>query len=344
VDYVGTFAVATLCLPLLALVGLSAHARNWRDARLGPVLCVGIAAAAILIGQAAWTAVTVSPERQDRYIFYAAPVLVALLPLLPRSLSFRTAAVAGLLFTLYGALVFPGFADVTGESVAARMGLPGLLADAVGSDAVLWGTCFAVMAAAGVLATRLPVTHGRILVLGVTAVFGSAMLGVRQLDANAASTNVSARMAQPLDLVDDLAGGEPAGVIVSKGSDAWTLFTLQLWNTSIDRTYRIGIADAYGAGQLCPLLVARNGRLSLKELCAGRGLPNTMIMIEGRPALQFANGRELYAGNGIHVVRFANGEQPRLSLDRGTGGTAAADLQPPPAPPPVVDPLDRCKA
>jgi hypothetical protein len=339
--YLGILAVAALGLPAIAFLALALQRASWRDARLQPVLCVALAAMVVFVGQAAWAAVTVSPELQERYVFYAAPVLVACLPALSGRVRPRIVAAVGAVVVVYAATLFPGFADVTGDVVAKRLGLMGLPADVLGNTHVLWGAVFAVLTAAGVLATHLGGTRGVAVAVGVAAAFGAGVFGVRQLDANQASTELAQRSIQPRDIADRVSGGEPVGVVMTRNANATSLFNLQLWNRSVDRAYRIGIADAFGSGQLCPMHVARDGTLSLVSACAGRPLPHVLAILNGRRPLRFRNANVVFAQRDLQIVRFAPDAAPQLRL---TSAAEARQLEPPPDFRRPSGSLDRCNA
>jgi hypothetical protein len=240
-------------------------------------------------------------------------VLLALLTVMHLRAGRRTTLAVAIAATLYAVAAFPGFADVTGDVVASRLGLPQGIADIVGHQAVLWGAIFAVLGAAAVVAVRLGPDRGAVVALGITALFGLATFGVRQLDANSTSAEVAAALPAPLDLIDKTTGGEPAGIVVNRDSSPAALFGLQMWNRQADRTFRLGIADAYGAGQLCPLAVAQTGEVSLNEPCAGRDLPRWLVMLDGPRPLRFDNGRVRYDRNAIRLIEFPSGQGSRPS-------------------------------
>jgi hypothetical protein len=339
-DYVGTVFVATLGVPLIALASLALTRRSWRDERLAPLLCVGLAATLAFLGEAAWTAVTASPELQERYVFYITPILLPCLVAFPGRVRPRTVAIVALAGTVYAIAVFPGFADVTGDVVAERLGLGGFAADLLGERAVLWGAAFAVLGLAAFLAAQLGGTHALAVAVGVTALFGMATLGVRQLDANRASTELAERMPQPLDIVDRLTGGEPAGIVMGRGSDRQRLFHMQLWNHRVDRAYRIGIADRYGFGQLCPIVVGRDGTLASKRSCAGReDLPRWLVFVDQKARMTFPNGAVRHDGGGVRVVEYPPAAAPRVRVPAGQA--SAVELPPEQVRDPDA-PLERC--
>ena len=340
VDYVGTMFVATLGLPPIALAALAARRANWRSEPLAPLLCVGIATVATLLVVAAWTAVTVSPELQERYVFYPAPVLLALLCALPGRASARAVALVAIAATAYAVALFPGFADVTGEVVVDRLGLPGVAGDVLGSRAVLWGGLFAALGLAAVLAVRVGGARGALVALGAAALFGAATLGVRQVDANLTSGEFRAALPAPLDVVDRMAGEEPAGIVVAEGSPGAVLFGVQMWNEQADRVFRLGIPDAYGAGQLCPVRVARDGTMEALIPCAGRDLPRWLVFVDGVERLRFATGDVRYDDRGVRLVEYADGEPRRLALaSPADAARLSASLTPPRDP---DEPLRRC--
>jgi hypothetical protein len=328
-DYVGTLFVATLGVPLIALVALVFTRSAWRDERLAPLMCVGAAATVLFLIEAAWTAVTTSPELQERYVFYVAPTLLACLVALPGRVRPRTVAIVAGAATVYAIVVFPGFADVTGEVVAERLGLPGFAGDVLGERAVLWGPAFGVLGLAAYLATQLGGTRAPALALGVSALFGIATLGVRQVDANQASGEFARAMPQPVDVVDRLTAGESAGIVMGRGSDQQRLYHLQFWNHEVDRAYRMGIPAPTGFGQQCPIAVAADGTLRAQGECGGREkLPRWLVFVDQQPRATFANGAVRYEGGGVRVVEFPRGEAPRLRL----APTSAAAFALPPEP------------
>lgn len=291
-DYVGTFLIATLGLPLVALVTLALRAENRRDPVLGPLLSVAIAATIVLLGEAAWTAAIVSPETQERYVFYAAPAILACAGALPGRVRPRDLLVVGGAFVIYLVVLFPGFADVTGDVVAQRLGLHGLPARFVGNQGLLWGSSVAAIVALAALALRGNGSRQTVLLLLPMVVFGTAILTVRQIDANDASAEAAAKLPAPRAFLDE-AGSDPVGVVVMRGADASLLFATQFWNRSADRTYRIGTQDAYGAGQLCPIEVDARGRGYLLAPCAGRGLPRRLLILQGRLRIGLEDARRI---------------------------------------------------
>ena len=328
-DYIGTLFVATLGVPLIALVALVLTRAAWQDERLAPLLCVGAAATVLFVIEAAWTAVTTSPELQERYVFYVTPILLACLVALPGRVPPRTVGIVAVAATAYAIVVFPGFADVTGAVVAERLGISGFPADVLGERAVLWGVVFGTLGLVAYVAARLGGTRALALALGVSALFGAATLGVRQVDANQTSAEVARDMPRPFDIVDRLAGVEPAGIVMGQGSDQERLYHVQIWNHNVDRAYRIGIAAQTGFGQQCPITVADDGTLVAKGLCGGREeLPRWLVFVDQQPRPTFGNGAVRHEGGGVRVVEFPRGEAPRLRLP--PGGTGALALPPEP--------------
>jgi hypothetical protein len=340
-DYLGTTMIACALAPAIALIALAVTPRAWRDDRSGPLLCVAIAAAGGLLFQAAWTAVTTSPELQERYVFYAAPAVLPALALLPGRVRPRTLlAVTGVL-TLYCALIFPGFSSVTGEVIVNRLGLTGPLADVLSDQRVLWAGATAVLGAGLALGLRAGATRAVTVALALTAVFTVPVLGARQLDANRQSAEQALRFQRPLTVVDDIAGTRRAALIITRGASLAGGFQVQLWNDSVDRVFRVGTTDTIGVGQACPVLVAADGTLSPKALCSGLGLPPVLVLEDGNgERLQPANGRVRRVGQGLRVWEVPSGEAPRLAL-RGVAG-GAESLALPPDPVPGTGPAGRC--
>lgn len=344
VDYGGILLVATLGAPLIALATLALRRANWRAPDTGPLLCVGLAAVAVLVLQAAWMAVTVSPELQERYVFYAAPVLLPAIVALPGRAAARTAALLGAATVAYFVLWFPGFGDVTGEVVADRLALSGTLRDIMAADALLWGAAAVVFASAVVAAASGRSPRGVAMALSLTALFGIAVLGVRQLDANRQSAELAARYQQPLDVVDrTVREGGSAAVLMLEDSPGTPMFHLQLWNQSIDRTYRLGIGEAFGVGQLCPLEVVGLAKyVVLREPCAGRRqLPSTIVAIDGRARLPFANATTAYEKDGLRVLSFPTSQRPRIGEPGSGKPNVPLNLDTPPDAP-VAPVAGRC--
>jgi hypothetical protein len=165
---------------------------------------------------------------------------------------------------------------------------------------------------------------------------------VRQIDANRSSSEALAALPHPADVIDRTTGGEPAGIVVGRDVSTSALFGLQMWNDSADRTYRVGIADAYGAGQLCPLKVLRDGTITLPQPCAGRPLPRFLVFLASRSPLQLADGVVRYEGQGIRLVEYRTGEVPRLKLRNPAEAEELANVEAPPRDPNA--PLKRCTA
>lgn len=348
VDYAGTTLIAFGVVPGLCLVALAVTRGAWTSSRVGPLLCVAVAASAVLLVQAAWTVVTTSPELQERYVFYAAPAAIALVPaaiglVRPRTLGLVTAAAA-----LYCAIAFPGFADVDGEVLTARLGLSGPLADVVGDQRVLWAATVAVLGGVVTLARVRWVSRAVVAGLALTATFSFAVVVVRQLDANAQSADRKAEFTAPLTAVDDAGDGRAAIVLTGKGS-LISAAELQLFNTSVDRVYRVGIDDLIGVGQACPINVNSLGLLELLRHCAGeRALPTRIVLVEEPNRRVRPDGgmvRELAPG--VRLWERPPGTPARFDLvgrgvKDGGAGAAGPSLVLPPTPPPPSGDVGRC--
>jgi hypothetical protein len=335
-EYLGMLVTSSLILPAIALLALAFRRSNWRDDDVGPLLCVGFAGIAGLVAEAGWFAVTTAPELQDRYVFYITPLLVACVVALPGRVSPRALLGATLAVALYLVVLFPGFGDVTGERIAEVLGLPGVAADALSVSASLpW--VLAALALGGLAWFALRGPRARMmLVLVPMLLFGLAVFGVRQLDANRQSAALLERYGVPATYIDD-AGNGPAAIIASDGVKPEILWHLQLWNRDLERTWRIAIPDAFGVGQLCPLDVEAGGELKPPVPCAGEGLAANLLLVPAKQDLHLAGGTVQPGPKGSpQLFAYAPGAPARIDAPAG------ANLDAPLTPPTADRPLQRC--
>lgn len=320
VEYVGVVFVASVGLPLLAWLALAFERPAWRDREVRALLAVGGATVGLLIFQAAFFAVTVSPQLQERYVFYATPVLAALLPVAASGARARVVAVVGMAVVVYFVALFPGFADV-------RIRTGGLFAQIASDQNLLFAIAAAGLAAVLLLAQRGPGKWGPATVIAPAIVFGLLLVTVRQADANRDSASRSAMFPQPTDWIDDAAGG-PVGLVMMPGSDPIALFTLQVTNRWADRTFRLGIRNAYGAGELCRLVLDGERRLQIADRCR-RGLPAHLLFIQGRHPMRVQGAEPLRREKGLTLYRIDPRRPPRL-----LGLPRDISAEPPPTPAP----------
>ena len=335
-QYLGVLIVSSLMVPAIAFCALAARARNWRDAAVGPLLCVAAAAVVGLVGEAAWFAVTTAPELQDRYVFYAAPVMLACVAALPGRASLRALIIATGGVVVFLAIAFPGFGDVTGGRIAQSLHLPGPAADVLSaSDSLPWAVAALVLGALAVVAL-LPGHRHIALLLVPMLLFGFATFAARQLDANRQSSALLAKYGQPPTYIDAESDG-PAAIIAGRGTKPEVLWHLQLWNRKLERTWRVAIPDSFGVGQLCPLKAQTNGDLTPPVPCAGAGLASNLLIAptKNKVTLQGGVSRPAPAGS-PPLIAYRPGETPRVSA------TQAAGLSAPIAPPSPKRSVERC--
>lgn len=168
--------VMTAIVPMALAVGAAASPAAWRDEdRLRPLLAVGLSAVVVFILQSAWFNAGVgAPHAIQRYVVYAAPLLLVLAVVVAdtRVVPLRTAAIAGTVVALLG------FAAPAVGKVIEERGLYGLwlrFGDTLGASA---GVAVGVvgLVAVGIALALLARTRPNTAALGIGAVIAVVLL------------------------------------------------------------------------------------------------------------------------------------------------------------------------
>lgn len=332
VRYTGVVAAAMALLPFVVLAGLGVSRRNWRDPRVTPMLCVGVAAVALFWLNGAWASTSLSPELRERYVFYPLPVVLALLPaaidhVRPRVLVAVTAVVA-----LYLLPALPGIYGSAGDEfiqyqvndVIAKLGLgDGGLLGRINVWAVAVVTLAAALLAGLHLRSRISSQLLLAAALVPTIAMQLAILVVRERDANTSSARFAADYPEPGNFVDARIDGE-AAFVRTPGTRQLARFHFELANATLRRTWRAPGAEEFnGLGADCPLEADSRGALRAEREfaaaasdperpCTGAALARYLLFDDAARTVVVTNGRLLFAEGPTRLYDVPSGAVPRI--------------------------------
>jgi hypothetical protein len=326
-QYVGGISGAVLGLPLAAAIALAGRRANWRDAETGPLLAMAAAAVMMLIAIGAWFAAIESDEVQERYVFYAMPVLVACWVGLPGRATPRGIVAASVGLALVVWAFFPGFIRGGDWEGWVQFGLQHF-----GNSKHVFLVLLIALGSTAALATRLAGAERAVLLTVPLIAFGLFSVQQGQRAANAESRLVEKQIPKPFDWIDRETRG-PAALMGLPNTSLLHIADFELWNRNLDRLFTFPTAEEVDlAGPSCHAEVSADGSISAARECA-LTVPSNLVFAEERSRIAMQNaervveprlaferrGREQFTRYGQLFV-FPEDEVPRIrSLINGCG-------------------------
>jgi hypothetical protein len=295
-QYVGGLSGAVLGLPLAAAIALTLRRANWRDAETGPLLAMAGAVVVLLIAIGAWFAAIESREVQERYVFYAMPVLSACWVGLPGRASPRAILLASLGLAVAVWVFFPGFIRGGPWEGWVQYGLQHF-----GNPKHVFLALVVVFGGATALATRLTGAERALLMAAPLVVLGLFTVQQGQRAANAGSRLVEAQIPRPFNWIDRATHG-PAALMGLPNTSLLHIADFELWNQNLDRLFTFPTKEEVDlAGPSCHADVSRDGAISSAPGCP-LSMPSNLVFAEERSRIAMQNA--------IRVI------EPRLAFER----------------------------
>lgn len=324
VQYVGGLSGAVLGLPLVAAIALAARRANWRDPETGPLLATALAAVLLLIAIGAWFASVESKEVQERYVFYAMPLLAACWVGLPGRAGPRAILLASAALALAVLVFFPGFIRGGDWEGWVQFGL-----SRFGDSKHVFVALLLGLGAAAALAVRLRGAEAATLLIAPLLLLGMFTVHQGQRAANADSRLVEVQIPKPLDWIDRETDG-PAALMGLPKTSLLHIADFELWNRNLDRLFTFPTEEEVDlAGPSCHAVVAKDGSIRAAPDCP-LSLPSNLVFAEERTRIAMQNARRVVEPglsskrSGHQYTRygelfiFQSGDVPRIrSLIRG---------------------------
>lgn len=304
--------VMTAMVPMALAIAAAASPAAWRDDdRLRPLLCVGLTAVVVFVVQSAWFNAGIgAPHAVQRYVVYAAPMLLVIAVVMPVAnlVPLRTAAIAG------GCVALLGFATPAVAKVIEERGVYGLwlrVGDTLGASAGV-AVGLVALVAVGVALALLWRARPPIAALGVGAVVLSVLLVQSQAGWTWQLDITRAFRAQfpSLTWLDGHTGPDTTrlfGFINSPLTD-----TVEFFNHDVSQTLipPDGYEGRAARGKQCDLNIGQDGVVRIDPPCD----PTPAAVWNNDPLLRvaFANGRQTARQPLLGQVFRLDGGPPRL--------------------------------